>query len=825
MKILKRILTIFIALIVILAALAGGGFYYLSRQSFPQTNGGLQMAGLNGKVEIIRDKFGVPNIYADTPHDLFMAQGFVHAQDRYFQLEFAKRVGAGRISELFGKSALNQDKFIRTLGWPRAAQVEAAALTGETKEAMEAYAAGINAYLDKNADKASLEFNVLGLIGRAWKPEKWTTADTIAWGKVMAWNLGGNMDEELTRAALLAKGGADMANALMPPYPKTMPVIAPSAQTPGQTSNPNTLAAQAVSADDALALLELSQSVSALMGIQRDTDIGSNDWVVAGSRTASGKPLLANDPHLAIQMPSIWYQIGLHCRVVGPACPYDVSGVSFPAAPGVIIGRNTRIAWGVTNTNPDVQDVFIEKPNPANPDEFEYMGKFEKAQIIEEKINVAGGEPVTLKVRITRHGPIMNDVSAAMKDQQPMALSWTALRPTNLFLSVLKIDRAGNWAQFRDALRDWAVPAQNFVYADVDGNIGYQMPGDIPIRKSGNGSVPMPGWTGEADWTGLIPFDSLPSVFNPPEGYIATANNAVIDSEKYKLFITGDWDYGFRARRIVEMIKAKDKLTMDDFKQIQGDTLSGHATDVLPFLDGITIGDDPLAQTALDELRKWDRRSNKDSTGALIYEAFWRQLGQNIFKDELGDALSADALDRGTAERTAVTNALKDPSAKWWDDVTTASVKETREQIIVKSLKDSAAFLKSKFGDDPQKWKWASAHTVTFKNSTLGNSGISLVDSIFNRGPFAANGSSAAVNNVGSNADFSSTSGPSLRMIVDMSNMDNSLIIHTTGQSGHTYHPHYDDMIQKWLDIQYNPFYFARADVEKNSEGTLVLTP
>jgi penicillin amidase len=264
---------------------------------------------------------------------------------------------------------------------------------------------------------------------------------------------------------------------------------------------------------------------------------------------------------------------------------------------------------------------------------------------------------------------------------------------------------------------------------------------------------------------------------------------------------------------------------MDDFKQIQGDTLSGHATDVLPFLDGITISDDPLAKTALDELRKWDRRSNKDSTGALIYEAFWRQLGQNIFKDELGDELSADALDRGTAERTAVTNALKDPSAHWWDDVSTASVKETREQIIVKSLKDTAAFLKSKFGDDASKWKWANAHTVTFRNSTLGNSGISLIDSIFNRGPFAANGASAAVNNVGSNADFSSTSGPSLRMIVDMSNLNNSVIIHTTGQSGHTYHPHYDDMIQKWLDIQYNPFYFARADVERNSEGTLVLNP
>jgi len=824
MKILKRILTIFIALIVILAALAGGGFYLISRQSFPQTSGSLQMAGLNGKVEIIRDKFGVPNIYADTSHDLFMAQGFVHAQDRFFQLEFARRVGQGRISELFGKSALSQDKFIRTLGWHRAAQAEAAALTGETREVMEAYAAGINAYLDKNADKASLEFNVLGLIGRNWKPEKWTTADTIAWGKVMAWNLGGNMDEELTRAALLAKGGADMANTLLPPYPKTMPVIAPSAQKAGLMADPLANAAP-VSEDNALALLNLSQSVSAMMGVLHDTDIGSNDWVVAGSRTTSGKPLLANDPHLAIQMPSIWYQIGLHCRAVSPACPYDVSGVSFAAAPGVIIGHNTRIAWGVTNVNPDVQDVFIEKPNPANPDEFEYMGKFEKAQIIAEKINVAGGDPVTVNVRVTRHGPIMNDVSSAMKDQQPMALSWTALRPSNLFQSVLKIDRAGNWAQFRDALRDWSVPAQNFVFADVDGNIGYQMPGDVPIRKSGNGSMPMPGWTGEAEWTGFIPFDDLPSVFNPPEGYIATANNAVIDADVYKPFITGDWDYGFRARRIVEMIKAKDKLTIDDFKQIQGDTLSGHATDVLPFLDGITINDDPLAKTALDELRKWDRRSNKDSAGALIYEAFWRQLGQNIYGDELGTDLSADALDRGTAERTAVTNALKDPSAHWWDDVTTASAKETREQILVKSLKDTAAFLKSKYGDDVSKWKWGNVHTVTFRNSTLGNSGVSLIDSMFNRGPFAANGASAAVNNVGSNADFSSTSGPSLRMIVDMSNMDNSLLIHTTGQSGHTYNPHYDDMIQKWLDIQYNPFYFARADVEKNSEGTLALNP
>ena len=850
-RLFKRVVLGLLAFVLLAAMAAGGALYYFTRESFPQEDGTLKLPGLTGDVTVIRDKFGVPQIYADTPADLFRAEGFVHAQDRYFQMEFQRRIGQGRLAELFGAGALNQDKFIRTIGWNRTAAAEAAQLSPETRSFLEAYAAGVNAYALANPDKLSFEFRVLGLIGRQWKPEPWTPQNSLTWGKVMAWQLGGNMDNEQLREALLAKGGQELVDALLPPYPADAPVTVPSAQGRGgeresgrggarergsgseyralgereqESAHSPTLPLSPSPITPLLTLYRQSQALAQATGLIRNSEIGSNDWAIGPARTATGKPILANDPHLGIMMPSIWYQVGLHCRTVSESCPYDVTGVSFPGAPGVIIGHNQRIAWGVTNVNPDVQDLYVEHANPANPDEFEYHGQYEPAQVVEEIINVAGQDkPTTLHVRITRHGPIINDASDTPGGQL-YALRWTGLDAGALLQSVMKLDRAQNWDEFRDALRDWDAPAQNFVYADVDGNIGYQMPGRIPIRAKGYGSVPVPGWTGEYEWTGVIPFEALPSLFNPPEGFVATANNAVVDA-KYPYFLGKDWDYGYRVRRIRQMILSKDKLSVDDMKQIQADTQSLFAAEVLPYLDDLNVTYEAKpVQDALSTLKRWNQRSTRGSAAALIFETFWLKLAHNLFDATLGDDLASVAISPGTETKTALRNLLADPASHWWADAAHGAT-NPREQVLLQSMRDTVAVLQEQYGSDVQAWQWGKAHTVTFANQTLGKSGVSIIESIFNRGPFAADGAPAAVNNTGGDESMRVTSGPSWRMIVDLGDFNNSVAVHTTGQSGHAYHPHYDDMIRPWIEVQYNPFYYSTDDIRRNAEGTLTLRP
>lgn len=837
-----------IALIVValLIVSAGGYGVYVARSQFPQISGSVKLDGLKGSVEIIRDSFGVPHIYADTPDDLFRAQGYVHAQDRYFQMEFWRRIGQGRLAELFGPSALEQDQFIRTVGWHRVAAEEAKHLNPEMQLALDSYAAGVNGYALTHQGQLGLEFKVLGLIGPTWQPEVWKPENSLTWAKAMAWNLGGNLDTELLRMAITAKGGAALTEALLPPYPKDGPVIVPStgsanASDRGEgmrsrgderksTLSPHPLTSSSPdTVKTTLHLLKNTRQLAETTGLLRENGIGSNNWVVAGSHTSTGKPILSNDPHLGVQMPSIWYQIGLHCRSISAACPYDVVGASFAGVPGVIIGHNARIAWGVTNVEPDTQDLVIEKPNPNNSDEFEYMGKFELSQVREEVINVAGKESVRLKVRVTRHGPVISDIFKPIKDlkldqglgQQVLALQWTSLQSENLFNAVLKINQAQNWEMFREALHDWASPAQNFVYADIDGNIGYQMPGRIPIRKNSDGKAPTSGWNGDADWVSYIDFEKLPKLFNPKQGYIVTANNAVVDGQ-YPFLITHDWERGYRARRISELITSKEKLSVEDMTRFQMDSHATHADDLLPLLDSITLNSE-LAP-ALAALKAWDRVYTRDSVGATIFEAFWKHLAHNIFDDELGADLAKEVIDLGSPTKLAVKNTLAQSDAPWWDNVSTPN-KETRDEIVAKSLTNAIAELKGKLGNDMAQWRWGKLHTITFQNQTLGKSGVAPIEALFNRGPFALDGATSTVNAENTNEEFTVRSHPSWRMVVDLGDFTKSVAVHPTGQSGHTLSPHYDDMMKLWLEGRTQAFLWQRTDVERGAEGVLRLEP
>jgi penicillin amidase len=799
------LILLLVLVILIVAALVAG--YFVARRQFPTTSGTIQVPGLQSKVDVVRDGMGVPHLYASTPHDLFFAQGYVHAQDRFWQMEFWRRIGSGRLSEILGESALEDDKFIRTVGWHRTAQQELD-LLGEERELLQAYADGVNAYLADNQGRLGLEFILLGLTGVDFQPEPWTPLNTLTWAKVMAWDLSGNLDDELLRSHLSDALGSGALAVFYPDYPSDYPVIVT------EPLRAATLETVPSAAQD-----------SFVFG--RGPDVGSNNWVVSGSRTDTGMPYLADDPHLGIQMPSIWYEIGLHCSEVGPECPYDVVGASFASAPGVIIGHNAHIAWGVTNTGPDVQDLFVERLNPDNPMQYEVDGRWVDLELITEQIGVAGqDEPVSILVRQTRHGPIINDVLGGPEDDwyygwQPLALSWTALQPGTLMKSALMIDRASNWDEFRQALRYWDVPSQNFVYADVEGNIGYQMPGNIPVRASGDGTIPVPGWTNDHEWVRSIPFEELPATFNPSAGYISTANNAVIGHE-YPYLITQDWDPGYRAVRIDETLAANDRVDLAAIKALHADTLSAWTRQVVPHLLALNP-ESPELFEALGLMRAWDMRADRDSAAAALFEAFRLHLAVRTFEDELGDKLLDKAM--GPAQ-VALPGLLEQPDSPWFDDKRTPEV-ERRDDILEMALADALEELRDNLGSNMNRWRWGDLHRATFENQSLGQSGIAPIEAIFNRGPVEVDGTVATVNNTGYDLSepYDEATVSSYRQIIDLGDFTRSVSVHTTGQSGHPFHPHYDDMIDLWRNVQYHPMLWTRSQVEASAAEWLVLTP
>ncbi len=791
MKVLRKVLlSILIAVLVLLLLVVGGAYVFVSR-TFPKTNGTLQIAGLQDRVEVYRDKWGVPHIFAQNGHDLFFAQGYVHAQDRLWQMEFNRRVGAGRLSEVLGEATLKSDRFLRTIGLYRAAQADLQALPAEVVAVLEAYADGVNAFIATNKDRLPLEFTLLG-----FKPEPWTSADTAAWGKVMCMDLGGNWESELLRAQLISALGEDKVRELIPPYPSEGPfIIPPEAKSYGYLDT---------------SFVDDYQQVKALTGIWGG-HLGSNDWVVDGSKTAAGRPMLANDPHLGIQMPSIWYEIHL-------ASPeLDVVGASFPGVPGVIIGHNRYIAWGVTNVGPDVQDLYVEKINPNNPNQYEFKGQWEDMTVIHEEISVKGrAEPVKLDVRLTRHGPIMTPVVSQAQEQ--LALRWTALEGGQLFRSVYLLDSARNWEEFRTALRYWQAPSQNFVFADTQGNIGYQMPGNIPIRANGQGLVPVAGWTGEYEWTGYIPFDELPFVYNPPTHFVATANNKVVP-DSYPYFISYEWSEPYRAQRIVELLQAKDKLTLDDFRDIQADTYSIPGAVLTPYILALQP-EGWLQERAMKVLQDWDFHAEVKSAGAGIFEVtYWRLLA-NTFGDELQKAGVSEEDWIGSA--VALQNIISSRDSPWFDDLRTPEV-ENRDDILRRSFQEALDFWGKKFGDVPQEWAWGRVHLATFDHP-LGS--VKPLDVIFNRGPVPARGDNDTVDAAGhSFGDFAVHVVASYRQIIDVGEWRNSRSQHTAGQSGQPLQKHFGDMIASWQAVQHHPMLYEKDDIVANKEGVLTLLP
>jgi penicillin amidase len=841
---LGRLLLTIVSVIVVLAIVLGAVGIFLARRSFPKTSGEVKLDGLNSPVEIYRDNYGIPQIYAQTSYDLFFAQGYVHAQDRFWQMDFWRHIGSARVSEMFGETQLETDIFLRTMGWARIAQQELDAMDADQVTLLQAYADGVNAYLaDHKGTALSLEYAILKLLTPGYTPEPWQPANTLTWGKVMAWTLGeGQMGIETEHAILLKTLTPEQIAELFPAYPSDHPVIVPnlSLNTAPSSSTVQPQAGQTL-ADLHPAFESLLGSISNLESLlgPSGSGIGSNNWAIAGSRTSTGKPFFANDMHLSEMMPSIWYEIGLHCTPKGPDCPFEVAGYSFPSAPGVIVGHTDRIAWGFTNVDPDVLDLYIEKINPDNPNQYEVNGNWVDMTLVHETIQVAGSDPVELTVRYTRHGPIIWDNPDDHKTAEEkwgvelpsnfaISMRWTALEPVNVFKAIFGYDKAQNWDEYRQAAVYFSVPSQNMVYADIDGNIAYQTPGNIPIRNPGHSGVyPVPGWTDDYEWQGYIPFDQLPTTYNPPIGYIASANNAVVGTD-YPYSITTNWDTGFRAARIVEMIEtATGPIDAAYIQKMHGDNYNASAAYMVPLLMQLNLQDQHLVEMR-DMLTGWDYQNQMDLAAPAVYNAFWRAALVRTFHDDLPEDYWPDG---GEVWFEVMRRLVQTPDSAWWDDKTTSAT-ETRDDILLLAFSDTVAELEQILGTNTSKWTWGDLHTVTFHNQSLGTSGVAPIEALFNRGPFPVSGGNSIVNATswnGAETDpekaYQVTWLPSERMVVDLSNLPVSLAVNTTGESGHAFHRNYDDQIDLWRTTQYHPMLWDRQQVEEAAKAHMTLTP
>ena len=844
-RVLVRVLLGFLAAVaalVLMAALLG---VWTVRRSFPETSGELSVPGLESSVTVLRDGNGVAHVYADNTHDLFMAQGFTHAQDRFWEMDFRRHVTGGRTAELFGPDQVDTDAYLRTMGWRHVAEQEYELLTPETRSYLDSYAAGVNAWLDgHDGAAASLEYGLLAVLNGGHTIEEWSPVDSLAWLKAMAWDLGGNMQEETERAQLLDAGlTQEQVEELYPVYPfdEHAPItdtdehVGPGEEEASEDDLPEGDERRAPELPDDVvpALTGVADAAAALprmLGPSTSPDLGSNSWVVGGEHTESGLPLLANDPHLGASMPSTWYQIGLHCTEITDACPFDVSGFSFSGLPGVVIGQNESIAWGFTNLNPDVMDLFVEE---IDGDGYVVDGETLPLETREETIEVAGGDDVDIVVRSTHHGPLMSDTAVgeglaavaeepglegADGDEYAVSLQWTALSPGTTADAIFTLNRARDWDGFREAASQFDVPAQNLVYADNEGNIGYQAPGAVPIRGKGDGRYPAPGWDSDYDWAEYVPFDELPSVYNPESGVIVTANQAGVDAD-YEHMLTDDWDYGYRSQRINDLLDealADGPVNGEVMSDIHMDSFHGGAVDVVPYLLEADV--DGASARARDQLRDWDLSTERDSAGAAFYQATWRHLLPILF-----DELEPYEMSGNSRGMYVVAGLLDDPDSAWWR----GGEADGRDEVLVAAMDAATEELTELLGDDPADWRWGDLHTLTATHESFGTSGIGPVEWLFNRGPVESSGGSSIVNATGwqPSEGYGITAVPSMRMVVDLSDRDASTWIHLTGNSGHAFHPHYDDQLEPWSEGGTLPFTVTEEAVREAAVDELVLAP
>lgn len=839
---------ILLALPVLFLLTVSTGCWYL-RQSLPVISGERTVAGITGPVEIIRDVDAIPHVFASNKLDALFGLGYVHAQDRLWQMEFQRRIGFGRLSEVFGEATLPQDRFLRTVGFGRAARSAWTHLPEDVRTQVDAYVAGVNAFISgHHGRRLPPEFTLL-----RFEPEPFTGPDVLVWVKMMAWDLSANYSLELMRHDMLARVGADRMAELLPPYPATGLNIVPSKPleagagsaavhaAPSAPAVDNELVETSVVASTVKASIEpvsLTASVArslslgnslvgqVLRGGSGTESLGSNNWVADGTLTASGKPMLANDPHLGTHVPSFWYLAHLS------AGELEVIGATLPGAPAVAIGRNRFVAWGETNVAADVQDLFFERLDSSGT-HAEFRGRQEPIRVVPETIRVKGRAPVEVHVRITRHGPLISDAINANNAEsrteprprllQPIAFKWTALDDEDATVAAfLRLNEARNWGEFTSALRDLNAPAQNFVYADTGGHIGYYAPGRIPVRAGGDGSRPVEGWTGESEWTGWIPFDELPHAFDPPQHFIVTANNRPMPAD-YQHLIALEYPEPYRAERITELLSRSSKLTPHDFRDIQADTVSLHARRLLPLLLRHVRSDDAAISRGVELLRRWDFDGRGESAAEAVFQAWFVRLAPSLAGDELGPLVSASYEPRFSYITRFVANTLARNSSPWCDDVNTP-LQETCEQVVTKALADAMADLENRLGSDISNWRWDRVHRAVFPHQGLDI--LKPLRPLLSRSrPNGGDWSTVNVGPVAVDALYEQRSVPGYRQIIDLSPTNDSRFLDALGESGHFLSPHYDDFLSDWQAVRHRKMRMDRADVESGARGRLRLVP
>lgn len=816
MRWLKRLTWLVLTLAVLLLVGTFGAYVWYRQASQPQTAGTLKLPGLRESVSIVRDRHAVPHIKAANAQDAYFALGFVHAQDRLWQLQMNKRIASGRLAEILGPSALDTDRFLRTLGVRRNAEAILAQSSAETRAMLQAYADGVNAYIDGRKGPLPPEFLILRT-----QPERWEPADTLAWQTMMAWDLGGNWTQETLRMRLAQVLPVSRINELLAPYPGERPL---------RTMDYGNLYRHLAPLATAMARVEQQAPAGYVEGM------GSNNWVVSGAHTRSGKPLLANDPHLGLQAPALWYFA--HMQAPG----LDVTGATLPGMPAVVLGHNQRIAWGFTNTAPDVQDLYIERVQPGSTQRYQTPDGWADFITRTETIHVKGAPDVTLNVRETRHGPVISDAAepvataaAPLGAQYVVAFQWSALRADDRTVQAgLALNRATDWASFLAALRDFHSPQQNIVYADVDGNIGFIAPGRVPLRRADNdlkGLAPAPGWDARYDWTGFIPFEQLPRSFNPPEGVIATANQKIVEDD-YPYFLTSEWTVPYRYQRIRTLIDATERHTMDSFGAIQKDTLSLAVRDALPLLLASPFASDPALpereRALIESLRKWDGDMQARLSEPLVATAWLRRLSRVLFEDKVGDTLFNRLWEQRNVQQPML-NVLRNPRGQgaFWCDNNMTPAPESCDDAVAKAWHLAIADLDRRYGDKPERWRWGQAHAARSEHKPFGKQ--SYLAGLFN--VKVPSGGDTYTVNVGRHnlrdeaAPFESVHAASLRAIYDLSDLAESRFMNSTGQSGNVTSTHYRDWTDKWAAVQYITMAPGRRAPGNEAFDTLVLQP
>lgn len=844
--------------LVLIAAVVGTNV--VLRQSLPEYGGEVQIAGLDQPVTITRDERGVPTITADTARDLFLAQGYTDAQDRFFLMDYRRHVASGQLAELVGDDAraIAADKVIRTLGWRDIAQEELHLLKPATRQYLEAYASGVNAYLAGRSPRdIAVEYSVLGLKVPVSTPRPWEPVDSLVWLKAMAWDLRSNYDEELGRAeAYESLRDVALVEQLYPEYDystNSAILVDGMAVPPGapdsETADPSATDDEAAAASAQYGALENPQMQAALAAaasaleqvphlVGEGEGVGSNSWAVSGRYTESGEPLLANDPHLSVSVPGIWSQVGLRCEEVTEECPFDVSGFSLAGFPGVIIGHNQNVAWGLTNMGADVSDFFLER---VVNDGALVDGEAEAMKSRTEVIAVAGADPVTITVRSTRHGPIISDVMdmggvgstpvGGSGGTYQVSLAWTALNPGYTAEAVFAFDRATNVADLRAAAESFDAPTQNVLFATTAGHIGYIAAGEVPIRADvansplpSDGSWPRPGWDSQYDWQGFVANQDMPVVVDPPEGYLVAANQAV-NTPGVGPWLGGDFDYGYRAQqirtRLVALIE-DHKVTVADMEETARDDSFVGADLLVPALLAIDVEDD-FDDDGQQLLRHWDRRMTADSAAAMYFAAVWRNVLDGAFSDDLPASADLSGDSRSVALMAEI---LDEPGSIWWDDRTTPRVVEGRDEILSDALVEARLQLTAQLGRDPEQWSWGALHQAELEHPVLGD--VALVQWLVNPEPVPVSGGGAVVNATAWDAasdSFTVVSGPSMRMVVDLSDLDSSTWVNLTGTCGHPMSEHYDDQLTAWSQGEYYPWPYSDVAVNADAVTRLTLLP